>query len=142
MLLNRSGIPDCELKPFNGAPTIHVDGEPIASTAYFCTEPTKARITRMANAGVNIITWGLGGAAAHCNDIGWKGPGVYDFSHLDQAAEFILSHHPQAWLIPRIAVTAPKWWLEAHPEENAIMSTGQVKGEGTGLGPDLVRRPA
>lgn len=127
-------IPNCTLQPWNDAPTVHVNGEPIPSVAYFCTEPTEARITAMRRAGVEIITWGVGGATAHCCDIGWKGPDHYDYQPLDDAAHVILEHHPDAWLLPRVATTAPKWWLEVHPEDNAIMSTGRAKGRRTGLG--------
>ena len=92
----------------------------------------------MRKAGVNISTWGLGGAAAHCNDIGWKGmengQSNFDFSRLDRIAEFILQEHPDAWLIPSVAVTAPRWWLEANPDDNAIMSTGLATGPGNGVG--------
>ena len=63
-------IPMTTLATWNGAPTIHVDGQPICSTAYYCTEPSIARIRSMRKARVHIVTWGVGGATAHCHDFG------------------------------------------------------------------------
>lgn len=125
-------LPTTTIQVWNGAPTIHVDGEPIASTAYFCTEPTPTRIASMRRSGVRLITWGVGGATAHASDMGWRGPGRYDYEHLDRAARVILEHHGDAWLLPRIATTAPAWWLAAHPEDNAVLASGQCRGLGVG----------
>ncbi len=127
-------IPTCHLAVWNGAPTFHVNGEPIPSVAYFCPEPTPERLDTMQRAGVRMITWGVGGATAHASDTGWRGGDSFDYQHLDDAARLILKHIPDAWLIPRIATTAPEWWMLEHPEEIASLDTGETVGPGTGMG--------
>jgi hypothetical protein len=88
----------------------------------------------MQRAGVRIITWGVGGSTAHASDTGWQGGDAFDYSHLDEAAAMILEHIPDAWLIPRIAATAPAWWLRENPDQVALLSTGESEGNGTGCG--------
>ncbi|GEM_PF-2691194 len=128
-------IPTCHLASWNGAPTLHVNGVPIPSVAYFCPEPTPERLDAMQRAGVRIITWGVGGATAHASDTGWRGGDTFDFQHLDEAARLILTHIPDAWLIPRIAATAPEWWMRENPEEIAKLHNGNTVGPGTGMSP-------
>lgn len=127
-------IPTCTLSYWNGAPTMHVDGTPISSVAYFCTEPTESRLQAMQRGGVRLITWGVGGSTAHASDTGWRGDGQFDYRHLDEAAAMILEYIPDAWLMPRIAATAPNWWLQRYPGEAAVIANGDTIGNGTGCG--------
>lgn len=127
-------IPPCTRKMWNGAPTFHVHNQPINSVAYFCPDPTPERLQAMQRAGVKIITWGVGGSTAHASDTGWKGGDVFDYHHLDAAADMILQYIPDAWLIPRIAITAPAWWMRANPDDIALLHTGEREGPGTACG--------
>ena len=133
-------IPHCELKSWNGAPTMFVEGQPINSVAYFCPEPTPERLEAMQRAGVRVITWGVGGATAHASDTGWRGGDTFDYHDLDAGAEMILQYIPDAWLIPRIAVTAPAWWMRQH-QISLPAPDGKTEGPGMGCGADWADDP-
>ncbi len=132
-------LPHAKRTHKNGAVVIDIDGTLIDPVAYFCPAPTVERITSMRRAGISLISWGWGRTIAHCNELGWKAPGEYDYSQFDEQVALILEHHPDAWLFPRVAVAAPQWWLDANPQHNAIMSTGKARGLKTGRTPANTR---
>jgi len=57
-------------------------------------------------------------------DMGWIGQGKYDYSKLDKEVKVILNADPQAYIIPRVAVSAPSWWLKVHPGEVIVFHDG------------------
>lgn len=54
----------------------------------------------------------------------WKGYGKYDFSVLEKRMQLYIDANPNARLILRIKVNAPKWWLKENPEERAANHKG------------------
>jgi hypothetical protein len=50
-------------------------------------------------------------------DIGWQGPGKYDWSFLDNFFYRLLELNENACFLPRITLTAPLWWKDSHKEE-------------------------
>jgi hypothetical protein len=95
----------------------------------------------MQRAGVRIITWGFGGATAHASDTGWRGGDEFDYQALDDAARMILKYIPDVWLIPRIAATAPAWWMRQHPDQLALTADGRSDGSGMGCGKEWADDP-
>jgi hypothetical protein len=107
-----------------GVPTLFIDGVPHPAYVYFFPVPVKEHIADFAEAGVHIYTWGWSDIIAHSMDMGWAGPDTYDYARLDQEVNAILDADPDAYLIPRIAVSAPEWWLEAHPDDRILFDNG------------------
>lgn len=50
-------------------------------------------------------------------EVGWTGPGKYDWSQFDKYFAKLLELVPDAYILPRVHLYAPVWWKEAHPEE-------------------------
>ena len=51
----------------------------------------------------------------------WKTPkGTWDWTELDRICDTILAANPNALLIPRPGMNAPKWWLEQNPDEKMV----------------------
>ncbi len=49
-------------------------------------------------------------------------PGVYDFRQLDRRILEYLAVNPQAYLLPRVYLSAPAWWLQRHPQAQVRFS--------------------
>ena len=47
----------------------------------------------------------------------WIGENQYDFSWYDQLFEEFFRANPDGYIIPRVFVCAPEWWVEANPDE-------------------------
>ncbi len=113
-----------EVRVDRGVPTLFINGEPQLPYLYYFPVPVKEYIRDFARAGVSILTWGYGSVIDHCLDMGWKGPGEYDYRDFDRQVEAILDAHSSAYLIPRIAVSAPGKWLEANPDSRFTHEDG------------------
>jgi hypothetical protein len=113
-----------EIKMHQGVPTLFIDGAPYPPFMYFFTVPVKKYIKDFAEAGIHLYSWGWSDIANHSMDMEWIGPGKYDYSRLDREVETILSADPEALLIPRVAVSAPSWWLKEHPDEAIVFDDG------------------
>jgi hypothetical protein len=54
----------------------------------------------------------------------WRGPGEYDFTHVDELIRQTLDHDPPTLVLPIIWAAPPPWWGERYPEEMARFSDG------------------
>jgi hypothetical protein len=113
----------------NGYPTLFIDGVSRPAHFYYFPLPVKEHIAGFARAGIHQFTWGWGSHINHSMDMGWTGAGRQDFVRLDREAETILAADPEAYLVPRIGVAAPPWWLELHPEHRVRFHDGTTVGE-------------
>jgi hypothetical protein len=68
-----------------------------------------SQIKLAAQAGVQFITFPM--------DMPWPEEGEADWAQVDANCQTVLRANPDAWLLPRINVNAPQWWLAAHPNE-------------------------
>lgn len=50
-------------------------------------------------------------------DIGWKGPGRYDWSFIESFFYKLLETNRGAFFLPRLTLTAPVWWKDLNPGE-------------------------
>ena len=70
---------------------------------------------QMADAGVRLFSnvWSVRNRP---NDW-WLGEGKYDWDAFDAMAQCLLDACPDGWVMPRVKIEPPEWWIAAHPEE-------------------------
>ncbi len=114
-----------ELRDYNGAPTIFVNGE-ARPPLFFCADPNpdpehpfKAQAEMAREAGVRFYTFGL--------PMPWPEPGAKaDFTPVDQAIQDLLDIVPDALLMPRFSITPPPhWWLDENPGNEMLYSDSE-----------------
>jgi hypothetical protein len=134
----RSGVQrktEARIGPFNGAPTLFINGAPQFAMWYYQNVPPKQpEIAAFGQVGVNVITGRLIPASPANSRFyptwpdlpfgGWIGPGKYDYSEMDRIITKVLEANPDAYFVPRVAVGAPIWWMDAYSEEAVRMADG------------------
>jgi hypothetical protein len=113
-----------------GVPTLFIDDAPRVPYVYFFPVPVKEHIADFTRGGISIYSWGWGSQIPHCLDMGWKGPGQFDYTDFDAQVSTILDANPHGYLIPRLAVSAPERWLEAHPDDRFVTEEGRYPNAG------------
>lgn len=105
-----------EVKNYNGRPTIMIDGRPLAPS--LMTVRTRSNETddiffdpeyfaALGKSGMKIFL-------LHCNTL-WIQPNSVEL--FEKEAKMLLEAVPDAYIIPRIGLHPPAWWVEQHPEE-------------------------
>ena len=107
------------------APMLFVNDVPVDPYAYFFRDPLKENIADFRKAGIHLYSWGWSDIIGHSHDLGWRGPNEYDYKEFDAQVWTILEADPNAFLFPRLAVSAPHWWLEAHPDHRLVSEEGK-----------------
>lgn len=120
-----------EVKPFNGRPTIFVNGKPQSPFFYALThayggrwswEEVPARnVHNFAQIGVRLFQVDL-----YLEDIWYKNSATLDIKKAQRQVRGILDQCPEANVVVRIHVNAPFWWNEANPEECTQFADGPV----------------
>jgi len=110
----KSRGPVADVRDFNGAPTLFLDGQPVPGIMYNHTravEPARAAayIGDFGRRGVDLVGFEF--------KLSWPRDGHYDFSALDRAIDSTLAANPQALILPRVWVGPPPQWLAAHPDD-------------------------
>lgn len=111
-----------------GVPTLFINDTPYSACTYFFCVPIEKYIKKFRDAGVKIHTWGWSATIPHSMDIGWYGPGRYNYDAFDKQVEKILKADPQAYLFPRLAVSPPFWWYDLHHDEMCTYDSGEREG--------------
>lgn len=117
-----------KVEMYKGVPTLLINDIPYPPYLYFFCVPLEKYIKHFHDAGVRIYTWGWGSIIPHSMDIGWYGPGKHDYEHFDREVEQIVKADPEAYLLPRLAVTPPSWWYDLHPDEMCVFDNGIKEG--------------
>lgn len=129
VVARKPGRTTARIAPYNGAPTLFINGRPHNGMMYTAYGPSVAVFRDFAKAGIDLYSfsatptesgYGLARTA-------WTAPGVYDFSQLDERVQMVLDANPNAYFFPRLYVHAPKWWSEAHPDDIVLMDPGDGK---------------
>ncbi|MBE6388635.1 MAG: hypothetical protein E7043_00505 [Lentisphaerae bacterium] len=99
----------------NGIPALYRDGVKEVPVMYWMRELTAEDLRDIHETGIRLFTchWGRS-AMAHPF---WVGENEYDFSWFDEQMELFARTCPDSWLLPRIFVSAPEWWLKKNPDE-------------------------
>ena len=122
-----TSTPIAQIKPHNGAISLLVSGKPV--NPLFLDMRPEASSEQAAEArarGVSLFR--LRGA-----DLGWTGPGRFDYRALDARLADLLGGDSQTCCIVELSVDPPAWWLTANVSECAGFA---IKAEGEGA--DLV----
>ena len=109
----------------NGAPTIKVNGEIVSYYAY--SRPDHNSFTwdyepAMINSGIDVYTVRQGGLGKNSMDMCWPADGVIDYEAWDDPIYETLANNPDAYLCVQVAVFAPMWWFDKHPEDRVLVS--------------------
>ncbi|MCA9443515.1 MAG: beta-galactosidase, partial [Candidatus Omnitrophica bacterium] len=121
-----SQTPVAEIREQLGGPTLFIDGRPHSAFSTMTYRPQLSDYQELADIGIDLFCFSTSSDhpfypfAADA----WIGPEEYDYSQLDERARQVLEASPEAWLLPRVNVAAPGWWLDLHPEEVCVYSDG------------------
>ena len=118
------------ISPFKGVPWLFINDAPYNPYLYFFPVPVKEQIEDFANAGIHLYSWGYSSIIPHSMDLGWIGPNQFNYTQLDAQVQTILEADPKAYLFPRLAVSAPQWWLETHPDDRILYEDGSYEPQG------------
>jgi hypothetical protein len=99
-----------EINVKNGGPRLYVNDQEIFPMLAMSTSLSKT-MEGYTKSGINYYSLIIGLNSA------WLGPKKYDFSKLDYYMAQLLAINPNACFLPRLHLTAPRWWEEAHPQE-------------------------
>ena len=105
------------IKNHHGAPTLFIDGNPCSPLWFF--GPTDI-VSRLANRGTGIAVLSIG------TDLGWTDVDSYDYSHIDDRIDKILSVNSDTYLYLQADCNSPAWWNELHPDELTVYDDGSV----------------
>lgn len=116
--MKKTQMAKCAIVTKDGYPELHIGGKPYPALAYLLHGGEREQYYgEMAKAGVKLFTFGAG--------IGNETEGEFNATGVDGGFVQMLEIEPEAYLFPRIAVTAPGWWQDKHPEERVLFHTGE-----------------
>ncbi len=107
------------IQDHRGQPTLHIDGRPAYPFMYLPHGGDHQKQYRQfASTGGHFYAFGC--------PIGNGHPGKFDAAAVDRVFESVLKADPQGYLLPRVTVTAPGWWLEANPDHRVLFDNGET----------------
>ena len=107
-----------QVRPFRSTPTLFINDKPVFGFMFLGTGT--GRYNEFAATGAHLYSVSCG--------IGNNSRDGFDPTHVDAAFAGVLKEDPDAFILPRIGVSAPAWWLEDNPAEAVVYDDG-------GLGP-------
>jgi len=118
----------CRVETRGGLPTFIIEGRPhsgVCYSSYDCSpDNLSRRVRQFAEAGCEIFNFVVEISGYGYSRPMWPARDRWDFEDLDRRARTILAAAPRAWLLPRIYIDAPAWWLQDNPAEKMMLSTG------------------
>lgn len=120
----------------NGAPCLYVDGRPMTAMAYTTYFPERNCYQDFIDAGYRIFFMNVSFTNLPINPdteftpfhVGaFENPNNPDYSEFEEYIHEILRSCPDAIIFPRIYVSMPKWWIEAHPDDVYLTDKGAFR---------------
>ncbi|MBP5300897.1 MAG: beta-galactosidase, partial [Victivallales bacterium] len=114
-----SELSNAEVRSYGGAPTIHLDGRPVPGVMKATFTHGPQSIEAFARANVDLFSFDAtpteNTTVLHslCCE---TAPGVFHYEELDERVTMVLQGNPDAYVMPRIFLSAPLWWLLDHAE--------------------------
>ena len=97
--------------------------------------PFSMQVRMAAEVGVNIVSFPLPNP--------WPQPGQkVNWTRVDARCRLVLQANPHALLLPRIGMTPPPWWRQAHPDEAMVWDRGPREHENVVVASPIYRRDA
>jgi hypothetical protein len=122
-------LPKAEIKMYNGAPTLFINGAPNAGLTYMTYNPSSKYYESFGKIGVDLASVAVT-ADYHVfqnQPVVWLGPDQYDFSYIDEKMKLILEANPNAYIFPRVYICSPPWWDEQHPDQLVKWDDGLIE---------------
>jgi len=113
-----STFPRAERRVHNGRPTVFVEGKPMSWSGYSSYEYQPANVSEFGAAGANMFVVPVA-AGRHVHQIAeptWVSPDTFDFGQVDERVCMSLQANPQAYLLLRVSLALPSFWLQEHPD--------------------------
>lgn len=121
-------FPNMTVKEFGGRPTMFKNGEPLPGVmrATYAKEGPK-NIRAFSDCGVNIFGFcSTPTEGGYCLSMQCEyAPGKYNYQQFDNRMRATLDENPNAMLIIRLYLNAPRWWSQEHPDD--VSWTGDPK---------------
>ena len=122
---------EAKIGPYQGRQVIFVNGKAMAPQMYSGTEHSRETWTGLARRSIQDFTQ-IGHEIIQTDT--WlkyslRPDGTLDMLGIRRQLAGILEINPQAKLLVRINVSAPKWWLQANPSEICKVTAGPEKKE-------------
>ncbi|MBR5870568.1 MAG: hypothetical protein IKZ09_05990 [Clostridia bacterium] len=113
------------VRPYHGVPTLFIDGAPTPGFAYITYRTANNRYRDFASLGCTLYSVPVFFGGQTINETTQIPPmteGIFDgdspdFSHFDADIARILDACPTAYIFPRVNVSVPRRWEQAHPDE-------------------------
>jgi len=117
-------IPSC-VQNLGGVPTLYVNNQPVAQTAYLTYVTANNDYASFAKHGYKLFSLPVYFATRTMSEVSQMrplAPGVFedetdDFAHLDEEIRRIVEVCPEAMIFPRVNVNTTIRWDEEHPDE-------------------------
>ncbi|MBQ6832644.1 MAG: beta-galactosidase [Oscillospiraceae bacterium] len=119
---------ESSVEVYNGAPTLMIDGQPVASHFYLRPDlnvylQTDAE-TRIYKSGLDLyITYGGNLYKGGCDPI-WLEDGTIDYDAFDEVIYDVLAANNDALVMVQIGMFAPPWWIEQNPDHELLCDNG------------------
>ncbi|MBQ4111788.1 MAG: hypothetical protein IJD38_03215 [Clostridia bacterium] len=115
-----------EIRVIGDRPTLYLDDHPATPMAYTTYFEERSDAAAFAGAGYRIFFVNLSFTSLPINSFtgftpfrvgAFEDPAAPDFSEFETAVRAILAACPDAVIFPRIYVSMPKSWVDAHPDD-------------------------
>ena len=128
----RAGAPvRAEVRPGRGKPTLFLNGQPVYPAFYALTdcpggrwsfeEEPQANLRRFAAAGFRLFQVDL------FLELIWPQPGPLDLALARRQLRGVIEACPDAAIVLRWHINAPRWWMEQHPAELVRYANGDYE---------------
>ncbi|MEX0326177.1 MAG: beta-galactosidase [Puniceicoccaceae bacterium] len=129
----KTGPRSSRVEMINGRPMIIVNDQPVYPMIHSLTDVPSGRWSWEELPQHNIRNFGQAGIRLFQLDIAlehiWPAPDKWDMTLARKQVAGVLEVCPEASVIFRFHVRAPRWWLKAHPEEWVVYADADYKEE-------------